>query len=68
MKQVIYKYALKNAIEHGKANSKAVLGKVIAEIPDLRKNVADVLPIVKDIVEKDSMVMANGLKISSRLC
>jgi len=52
--ELVRKYCLKNAIEYeGKANPKAVLGKVIGENPDLRKDVpaimAKVQAFVKDI-------------------
>lgn len=44
MKDIILKYLLKNAIEfHGKANPKAVLGLILKENPDLRKDVPNVV-------------------------
>ena len=40
MKEKILHYALHNAITHkGKAEAKAVLGKLLSEIPELRKDV-----------------------------
>jgi len=54
MKRVIKKHALLNAIEYqGKANTKAVLGKVIAEKPELKKDIAklgkEISKIVKEV-------------------
>jgi glutamyl-tRNA synthetase len=36
--QIIRKYVLKNAFDYGKANAGAVVGKVIAEAPDCKKD------------------------------
>lgn len=54
MQDVIKKHALLNAVEYnGKANTQAVLGKVIAEKPELRKDMATVgretAKIVKEV-------------------
>jgi len=44
MKDLIYKHALLNAVEYnGKANPKAVLGKVISENPDLKKEISKLM-------------------------
>ncbi len=48
--EVIRKHALKNALDFGKANSKAVLGKVLAESPELREKVGEILPMIDEIV------------------
>lgn len=46
-------HALKNAYQHGgKADPKAVLSKVLAESPDLRKSAKDLLPVVNEVVEE----------------
>ncbi len=50
MRRLIRKHALKNALEFGKANSKAVLGKVLAEKPELRDRVRELLPLVEQVV------------------
>ena len=40
MKDLILKYALKNAFDYnGKANFQAVLGKILNEKPELRQNI-----------------------------
>lgn len=51
MKDLIYKHALLNAVEHGgRAEVKAVLGKVIAEDPSLKNNIKDIIEEVESIV------------------
>lgn len=53
VRELVLKYALKNAVDHGgKANVGAVMGKVIAEDPSLRKRAKEILVIVKEVVEK----------------
>ncbi len=50
MREIAYKHALRNAVEHGGAEEKAVLGKVLAELPELRKKVPEVLPVIREVV------------------
>jgi len=61
LKEIIYKYALKNALDYGKADSKAVLGKVLAELPELKSRIKELLPQVEDIVKE-----VNSLSIKER--
>ena len=50
--EMILKYALQNAIQHGgKANYKAVMGKIMAENPELRRRAKELISEVKKIVE-----------------
>jgi glutamyl-tRNA synthetase len=54
MQDIIKKHALLNAVEYnGKANPQAVLGKVLAEKPELKKDIAtvgkEIAKIVKEI-------------------
>lgn len=51
MHEIIYKHALRNASEYGKANVNAVLGKVLAEAPELRDKVKEIIPEVRKIVD-----------------
>ena len=45
------KYALQNAVQHdGKANVKAVIGKILAERRDLKREIKSVMEIVERIV------------------
>lgn len=50
--EIIKKHAVENAMNYGKADSKSVLGKVLAEDPSLRKEAADTLKKVEKIVAK----------------
>ncbi len=53
MKELILKHALINAIQHeGKADFQAVLGKVIAEKPELRKKIKEIVPRIKEAIEE----------------
>ena len=47
------KYALQNAIQHGgKANPKAVIGKIIAEIPESKKDIRRLYSLVNKVVDE----------------
>lgn len=50
--EIIRKHAIKNALDFGKANKKAVLGKVLAESPEFRKKVGEILPLIEKVVEE----------------
>jgi glutamyl-tRNA synthetase len=50
MKELIYSHAIRNASEYGKANSKAVLAKVLGERPDMRGKAKEVMVEVKAVV------------------
>ncbi|MEK6841033.1 MAG: glutamate--tRNA ligase family protein, partial [Nanoarchaeota archaeon] len=53
MKDLILKYALKNASEYnGKANFQAVLGKVLQEKPELKNNIKEVAKEINEIIKK----------------
>ncbi len=53
LRNIILKYALQNAILHdGKANYKAVMGKIMAENPSLRSRAKELIGEVKKIVEE----------------
>ncbi|WP_010477081.1 glutamate--tRNA ligase [Thermococcus zilligii] len=50
---LIWKYALINAYQHGgKAEPKAVVGKVLGENPELRGKAKEITPLVNEIVGK----------------
>lgn len=76
MKDLIYKHALLNAIEHdGKADVQAVLGKVIAENPSLKEKIKEVIPGIQKIVddvnflsleEQKNILKKLGIKIEER--
>ncbi|MFQ6020631.1 MAG: glutamate--tRNA ligase [Candidatus Aenigmatarchaeota archaeon] len=52
MKKVILKHALANAIQYGKADEKAVLGKVLSEKPKLKKDIKKVKSEIKKIIKE----------------
>ena len=57
VRETIRKYALQNAVFFkSKANPKAVIGKVLGEVPELRSRSAEVREIVDEVVaEVNSM-------------
>ena len=49
--EIILKHALLNAAEHeGKANANAVLGKVIAEIPEIKNKISETIKKINAVV------------------
>jgi glutamyl-tRNA synthetase len=52
IREVVMKYVALNAAKYGKANEKAVIGKVIAENPELKSRAKEVLSIVRECVEE----------------
>ena len=53
VRELAYKHALKNAVEHGgKASVGAVIGKVFAEDPSLKERAREVSKIVAEVVKK----------------
>lgn len=46
------KYVLQNAAKYGKPDEKAVIGKVMAENPELRKKAKEVLEVVRECIEE----------------
>ncbi len=55
--QLVQKYSLANAVKYGgKANPKAVIGKILAERPDLRQQAQEIVSLVRETV-----AVINGL-------
>jgi len=52
IREVIYKHTLKNALEFGKAKEKAILGKVLAELPEYREKIREIIPIINEVVKE----------------
>ncbi|MFH1442728.1 MAG: glutamate--tRNA ligase family protein, partial [Candidatus Micrarchaeota archaeon] len=50
LEEVIRKHCLKNAHDYGKADANAIVGKVIAEFPDSRKNMKATMESIKAAV------------------
>ena len=56
LREVAYKYALLNANEHGKAKEDAVIKRVIAEFPDVKKDIKNLIGIVKEVVNEVNLL------------
>lgn len=53
LRDLARKYALQNAVLHGgKADARAVVGKILAEQPDLRPRVREIIPEVETVVQE----------------
>ena len=53
LEDIIYKYTIFNASQHdGKANSGAIMGKIIAECPEVKNNTKDVMKQIMETVKK----------------
>jgi len=53
LKQIILKHALLNAVKHdGKAALGPVISKIIAEKPDIKSRIKQVIPIVKEVIDE----------------
>ena len=52
MAESIRKHALRNALDHGKADAKAVVGRVIAEFPEAKKDMRGTMGEIAKIVEE----------------
>jgi glutamyl-tRNA synthetase len=50
-KEIIIKLAIKNAIDYGKADYKAVFSKAIARLPNAKNDIKALSEIVKEVVE-----------------
>lgn len=61
--QLVRKYSLANAVKYnGKANPKAVIGKLLAERTDLRQRAQDIVSLVEETVAK-----INGLSLEEQI-
>ncbi|AIY90377.1 glutamate--tRNA ligase [Geoglobus acetivorans] len=52
MEELIWKHVVLNAKKYGKPNEKAVIGKILAESPELRKNAKEVLERIKAVIHE----------------
>ncbi|MBU3904615.1 MAG: glutamate--tRNA ligase [Nanoarchaeota archaeon] len=53
MKDVVYKHVLLNAVEfNGRANPKAILGKVISELPESKKDIKKLMILINKTVDE----------------
>lgn len=52
VKELIMKYIAINAAKFGKPDEKAVIGKVIAENPELKSKVKEIIPLLRDCIRE----------------
>ncbi|MBS7287942.1 MAG: glutamate--tRNA ligase [Candidatus Freyarchaeota archaeon] len=53
LRKTLLRHVLANAVKYGgKADAKAVMGKVLSELPELRQRVREVLRAVEEVVEE----------------
>jgi len=52
VKEIVMKFVVQNAAKYGKPNEKAVMGKLMAEVPELRKKAKEVLELVKECIKE----------------
>ena len=62
MKEVIEKYCLKNAYDFGSVNSKVVLGLVLRENPEFKKDVPSVLKQIEETIKNISKLSKEQIK------
>lgn len=52
LSELIRKYALKNALDFGKASPKSIVGKIIAEYPEAKKDMKNVMQKINETVKE----------------
>lgn len=63
IRETIKKFALLNAVSHeGKAQQGPVIGKLLAEMPYLKKKVKEIAPLVAEIVQEVNHLTFDGQK------
>lgn len=67
LREVVRKFALKNALDYGSADAKAVVGKVVAEVPEARKDMKATVAMIAVEVEKINAMQKTeiGAELSS---
>lgn len=65
VKEVAFKHALLNAVKHeGKADLKAVVSKVVGDVPEVRRQIRDFMEVIQGIVnEVNKLTMEEQLEI-----
>ncbi|MGI0141597.1 MAG: glutamate--tRNA ligase [Candidatus Micrarchaeales archaeon] len=59
----IRKYAIKNAIDYGKANEKSVFGKILSEFPEAKSDMNALLLEVAKVVKEVNSMDKNALQV-----
>ncbi len=65
VRETAYKYALLNAVKHeGKPSLKAVVAKVVGEIPEIRKHIREIIEVIREVVnEVSKLTLEEQIKI-----
>ena len=57
IKNEIRKFALQNAAEHdGQTRDKTILAKILGTIPELRKKVKEISPVITEVVSEINQI------------
>ena len=57
IKNEIRKFALQNAAEHdGQTRDKTILAKILGSIPELRKKVKEISPVIDEVVSEINQI------------
>ncbi len=67
IKALVFKHALKNALDYGKASFQSVVGKVVAEYPEVKKDMKTVVLLAKEMVEKVNTMSEEEIKEQIKL-
>src|SRR3989338_10603468 len=69
MEDLLYKYALQNAVKYnGKANPGALIGKILAEKPELKSDIENLKKRIQEVVNKvNSMSLDTQLTIINKI-
>lgn len=62
IRDIIRRNAIQNRLEYGRANKKAVMGRVISEYPQAKKNISQIMELIDSIVGKVNAMEAAELK------
>jgi glutamyl-tRNA synthetase len=63
IKNLILKHIVQNIVKYGSVNEKAVMGKLMAEVPDLRKKAKEVLLVVRESINEFEELEPESKKI-----
>jgi glutamyl-tRNA synthetase len=66
LREVAYKHAIINAVKHGgRADLKAVISKIVAEVPEVKKSIKEYMDVIKSTVDEvNKLSLEEQLKIA----
>ncbi len=62
MEELIRKYTLKNFYDYGKANAGSILGKIIAEKPEVKNNIKEVMEKINKTINEVGKLSKNEIE------